>query len=99
MYGNENRLSLSTTGLPGVTSTSSMMGSMSLLRSSADSALTETAANRRQQMLRYSASRRLSLRPPTNLKGKVRFSFPVVCYCFCECDRFECLLEKKKCTP
>ena len=62
MYGKENRLSLSSVGLP---SASSLLGSSSV------SALAKGTTNKRQQMLKYSASRRLSLKlPPKGAKVK-----------------------------
>lgn len=70
MHGKENRLNLSTTGLPA--RAFSDVGPTSPLRCSLDSAVLSqgTVGNKRQQMLRYSASRRLSLKPPTGKTGK-----------------------------
>lgn len=62
MYGKENRLSLSCAGLP--SASSSMLGDSA-------SALAQGTTNKRQQMLKYSASRRLSLKLPPK-RGKVR---------------------------
>lgn len=65
MYGKENRLSLSSAGLPSASAT--VLGS-------SDSVLAQGTANKRQQMLKYSASRRLSLKLPSK-RGKASTSF------------------------
>lgn len=61
MYGKENRLSLSSSGLPSASTMS--------LGPSSVAALAQGTTNKRQQMLKYSASRRLSLKlPPKGAK-------------------------------
>ncbi|CAN0209441.1 unnamed protein product, partial [Scytosiphon promiscuus] len=66
MYGKENRLSLSSTSLPPA---ASILGSSSVPSTAAASALSQGTANKRQQMLKYSKSRRLSLKP-SKKRGK-----------------------------
>ncbi|CAN0379866.1 unnamed protein product, partial [Ectocarpus sp. 12 AP-2014] len=58
MHGKENRLSLSSTALPPA---ASVLGPSP--DSSAAALCPRTANNKRQQMLKYSKSRRLSLKP------------------------------------
>lgn len=60
-HGKENRLSLSSTMLP---------PAASVLGCSTSAALSQGTTNKRQQMLKYSKSRRLSLKP-THKRGKV----------------------------
>lgn len=74
MYGKENRLSLSSTSLPpaaSVLGSSSLSGFVSATAAAA--ALTQGTTNKRQQMLKYSKSRRLSLKP-SKKRGKVRLA-------------------------
>ena len=68
MYGKENRLSLSQVALPPAPSVS--MSTSVLGSSTSGAALSLGTTNKRQQMLKYSKSRRLSLKP-THRRGKV----------------------------